>query len=111
MTYQEFRNTYKNLLKKYPEISNLFGDGYKITLTKIEYYKIGSQWKEKERNSKQVPFEHYCNVFDAVWFFKNLGGYERTEKGYTIAGYLPTEQTSISPDRTQKSVYKFTFSH
>lgn len=25
MTYSEFRNTYKTLLKKYPEISGLYG--------------------------------------------------------------------------------------
>lgn len=36
MTYTEFKNTYKALLKKYPEISELYGteNRYKITETK-----------------------------------------------------------------------------
>ena len=107
MTYQEFRNTYKNLLKKHQDVSNLFEAGYIIEMTKTEYIKIGSRWKETNKTIKNVDYEHYCNVFDAVQFFRNLGGYERTEKRYTIAGYIPTEQISISPDKTKKSVYSF----
>lgn len=36
MTYTEFKNTYNALLKKYPEISELYGteNRYKITETK-----------------------------------------------------------------------------
>ena len=80
MTYQEFRNTYKNLLKKHCEISNLFEAGYIIEMEKTEYLKIGSKWKENAKITKEVDYIHYCNVFDAVYFFKNLGGYERTIK-------------------------------
>ena len=107
MTYQEFRNTYKNLLKKHCEISNLYEAGYIIEMTKTEYYKIGTQWKEYKKEVKEVDYIHYCNIFDSIQFFKNLGGYEKTEKSYTCAGYIPTTQTSISPDRTKKSVYSF----
>ena len=107
MTYQEFRNTYKNLLKKHCEISNLFEAGYIIEMEKTEYLKIGSKWKENAKITKEVDYIHYCNVFDSVYFFKNLGGYERTIKGYTFAGYIPIEQISISPDKTKKSVYSF----
>lgn len=111
ISYEEFRNTYKTLLKKYYEISNLYGNNYKITLTKTEFCKIGSRWKETKKETKEVDYIHYCNVFDAVYFFKNLGGYERTNTAYTIAGHIPTEQISISPSREKKSVYHFTFSH
>jgi len=110
MTYTEFRNTYKALLKKYPEISELYGteNRYKIMETKTEYNKVGSRWKETEKTEKETTIEFYCNVFDAVPFFKNLGGYERVEMEYTIAGYIPIISTSISPDRGKKVVRKYT---
>ncbi len=107
MTYQDFRNTYKNLLKKYCWISNIFEAGYIIEMTETRYKKIGSRWKETESNTKNVDYEIYCNVFDAVQFFRNLGGYEKVTCGYTIAGYIPTENISISPDRTTKVTRKF----
>lgn len=40
---------------------------------------------------------------------RNLGGYERTNKAYTKYGYIPTEQISISPDRTKKTIFYFSF--
>lgn len=49
------------------------------------------------------------NVFDAVQFFKDLGGYEKVSCGYTKAGYLPDELLSISPNRTEKTVRKYYF--
>lgn len=110
MTYTEFKNTYKALLKKYPEISELYGTEniYKITETKTKYDKVGSRWKEIEKIEKETIAEFYCNVFDAVPFFRNLGGYERVEMGYTIAGYIPTVSTSISPDKETKVIRKYT---
>ena len=110
MTYTEFRNTYKALLKKYPEISGLYGteNMYKIMETKTEYDKVGSRWKETEKTKKETSVKFYCNVLDAVPFFKNLGGYERVEMSYTIAGYIPTISTSISPDRKKKVIREYT---
>ena len=110
MTYTEFKNTYKALLKKYPEISGLYGTEniYKITETKTEYDKVGSRWKETEKTEKETTIEFYYNVFDTVPFFKNLGGYERVEMEYTIAGYIPTVSTSISPDKEKKVIRKYT---
>lgn len=111
MTYTEFKNTYKALLKKYPEISGLYGTEniYKITETKTEYNKVGSRWKETEKTEKETSVEFYCNVFNAVPFFKNLGGDERVEMTYTIAGYIPIVSISISPDKETKIVRKYTF--
>ena len=48
MTYTEFKNTYKALLKKYPEISGLYGTEniYKIMETKN---RIQQSWFTLER--------------------------------------------------------------
>ena len=75
--------------------------------TKTEYNKVGSRWKETEKTEKETTIEFYCNVFDAVPFFKNLGGYERVEMKYTIAGYIPIISTSISRDKEKKVIRKY----
>ena len=108
MTYQEFRETYKSVIKKFPETPYLFGNT-NITKVKIEYEKRGSRWKQVKTETAIVDYVHYFNVFDAIWFFRNLGGYERTEMAYTTQGYIPIRQISISPDRTRKIVYEFKF--
>ena len=108
MNYTEFKKTYKNLIKKYYEITNLFNvEG--LTLVKTEYVKIGSRWAEVKKTESKADFIIYCNIFDSVYFFRNLGGYERTKASYTRYGFIPSEQISINPDRTRKSVYNFYF--
>ena len=110
MTYTEFKNTYKTLLKKYPEISGLYETTLKIGETKIEYEKVGSRWKEISKEENIVDEKHYLNMFDAVSFFRDLGGYERVKMGYTIAGYIPITSISISPDKKKKIVREYSFS-
>ena len=53
--------------------------------------------------------ENYANIFNSIEFFKNLGGYEKVTKTYTINGYIPTMLTSISPDKQTKIIRKFAF--
>lgn len=69
----------------------------------------GKSWKSKpdSEECRKIPAEWYHNYFDAIPFFRNLGGSERVEMGYTYAGYLPVLLTSISPDREKKIVRKF----
>ena len=109
MKYSEFVKTYSRTLKKYPEIERLWRatPENNIKLVKIEYEKSGSRWKEVKRTENMIDFIHYTNIIDAIPFFKNLGGYEKTECGYTKAGYLPIIQHSINPSRDRKSLYEF----
>lgn len=108
MTYQEAKKTYKALFKKYPGMLEAFG--YNPTMTEVSFIKSGSKWIETERRVRFVDAETYYNVFSAIPFFRNLGGFERVSMSYTRAGYLPVEVVSISPDRTQKTVRTFDFS-
>lgn len=93
-------------------------DNYKfesciITLTTIKYEKTesGKNWRSKPTSEETeiIKFKNYFNYLSSVQFFKNLGGYEKVEKNYTIEGYIPTQITSISPDKTEKIIYKFKF--
>lgn len=49
----------------------------------------------------------YMNVFSAIPFFRNLGGFERVEKTYTKYGLIPYTLNSVNPDRTEKTVRTF----
>lgn len=114
MEYTAFRNEYKKALKAYPDASYLFRDSEDIKdifLTCKHYVKRGTKWEEVSSKPEAVNYLHYLNIVDprTIQFFRNLGGYEKVSKGYTKHGYLPIEVTSINPDRTKKTVYKFTF--
>lgn len=114
MNYIEFKNEYKEAVKAYPDLTNLHNDNEEnkeISLTCKRYIKSGSKWTQTESKTQAINYLHYANIIDpsASKFFRNLGGYERIKKNYTRRGYLPIEVISISPDRTKKTVYSFTF--
>lgn len=69
----------------------------------------GKSWKSKpdSEETKKIPADWYHNYFDAVPFFRNCGGSESVQMGYTYAGYLPVQLTSISPERDKKIVRRF----
>ena len=46
-------------------------------------------------------------IISSIPFFRDLGGSERVTKGYTVAGYIPVELSSISPNRETKIVRSF----
>ena len=110
MNYNDFKKTYKWMLKKYPETSNFY-DRNDITIKMVvnRYYKSGSHWKLLETNTENINNENYLNIVDAVPFFKNLGGYEKIDAGYTKYGYIPKFLNSISPDRAEKITRQFIF--
>lgn len=98
------------MTKNYPQTGNAFGYEEKPFLRmKVQrFVKKGSSWKlVSEEPYKDVSGTFYANVIDAVPFFRNLGGYERLECGYTMHGYIPVISTSISPDRKEKVVRTF----
>ena len=84
---------------------------YKITLTTKKYERTssGKSWKKNpvESNKSIINSENFKNIISSIPFFRNLGGYERVTKGYTIAGYIPVELNSISPDKETKIIRKF----
>ena len=110
MNYDDFRKTYKWILKKYPETSNFFNrNDITIKMVVNRYYKNGTKWSLTESLTENITPENYLNVVDAVPFFKNLGGYEKIDAGYTKYGYIPKFSNSISPDRTEKITRQFIF--
>lgn len=113
MTYTEFKNTYKKLIKYAPDVTSLYTDDPKkdITLVVTRYEKRGSRWIEVEKETEAINFVWYCNAVDpnASAFMRSLGGWEKTTKSYTKKGFIPVENISISPDRTAKIVRNYSF--
>lgn len=112
MTYTEFKNTYRWMVKNYPETTGFYRENeFPIGDCEIlNYEKENGKWILTEsRTETGISNIYYCNVVDAIPFFRNLGGSERITKCYTRHGYIPVEISSISPDRQQKTVRKFNF--
>lgn len=84
-----------------------------ITMTRTEYERTdsGKSWARKpvDTETATVSAENYYNCVDAIPFFRNLGGTERVERGYTAFGYIPVRLTSVSPDRKRKIVREWRF--
>ena len=110
MTYAEFYKQYKWATKNYPGISSLlcWYDEKKITEKKERYEKRGSRWVLVETEEEKITAEYYFNCLEAVPFFRRMGS-ERVTLNYTRAGYVPTEISSISPDRETKIKRTYTF--
>ena len=109
MPYIEFCKKFHRTLKRYPGMECTYNPHYAYEVTTTKYYKIGSKWHEKteEKTVETVPGNYYMNIIDAIPFFRNLGGSERVQMGYTLAGYIPTYLSSISPDGKEKVLRKF----
>ena len=86
-------------------------ENYKITLITKKYEKTssGKSWKKNpvETNEEVISPKKFELIISSIPFFRNLGGSERVTKGYTIAGYIPVELSSISPNRETKIVRSF----
>ena len=84
---------------------------YKITLITKKYERTssGKSWKKNpvEIDEEIISPKKFELIISSIPFFKDLGGYERVTKGYTIAGYIPVELSSISPERKTKIVRSF----
>lgn len=110
MTYTEWKNLYKWIIKKAPDITSLYGvENACIKLTETRYAKRGGRWIETETKAENITPEYYLNTVDAVPFFKGLGGRERLVTSYTKFGLIPVEVQSTSPDGKTKTVRRFTF--
>lgn len=80
-----------------------------IIQTTERYYKDGKTWKLGNTETENVDGRTVQRIADSIGFFRRLGGIERIERNYTCAGYNPVKLTSISPDKTQKTIRKFEY--
>lgn len=80
---------------------------YKVFETVERYSKMDNgRWHLDSADEHGViPKEWVKNNVEASDWFRRLGGYERTERKNTVAGYVPVKQISISPDGLQKRVF------
>jgi len=112
MTYAEFKKTYPWITRETPDVTSIYSDYMMEIIGKVQivnYEKVGRQWKEVTRQTDDMTRTAYMNIVDAVPFFRKLGGRETVTKGYTRYGYIPTEISSISPDKRNKTVRRFIF--
>ena len=86
-------------------------ENYKITLITKRYKKTssGKSWKKNpvETNEEIISPKKFELIISSIPFFRDLGGSERVTKGYTVAGYIPVELSSISPSKETKIVRSF----
>ena len=84
---------------------------YKITLITKKYERTssGKSWKKNpvETDEEVISPKKFELIISSIPFFKDLGGSERVTKGYTVAGFIPVELSSISPSRETKIVRSF----
>ena len=84
---------------------------YKITLITKKYERTssGKSWRKNpvETDEEVITPKKFELIISSIPFFRNLGGSERVTKGYTVAGYIPVELSSISPSRETKIVRSF----
>lgn len=86
-------------------------ENYKITLITKKYEKTssGKSWKKNpvETEEEVISPKKFELIISSIPFFRDLGGSERVTKGYTVAGFIPVELSSISPSRETKIVRSF----
>lgn len=70
----------------------------KLTEASTEYLPWNDGGKEYHRN---------CISPETRSVFRALGCRERATYGYTLAGYIVTKLTSISPDKSEKVIRHF----
>lgn len=111
MTYTEYTETYKWMLKKYPHTSALWDENEEkeITLTTTNQRRSGSRWVDVEAKTEKINYEFYANTVEAVPFFRGIGGKETVKTTYTKYGLIPYEIFSISPSGDQRTVRRFVF--
>lgn len=88
---------------------------YLILKEKLTYFPTSSgksfHKNPDEVERKIVEPEHYQNYITSIPFFNNFGygAYCRGVRTYTQAGYLPTNITTVGPNRCEKNVVVFRF--
>jgi hypothetical protein len=84
----------------------------KIILTTEHYEKNPNTKKTYILNDKyenEITTEQYNNIVNSASFFRKLGGSVTQQKNYTCNGYKVVKDTAINPDKSSKTVRKFSF--
>jgi hypothetical protein len=100
--------------KKYYENFVFSNPNYLIEHTRKTFTRTdsGKSWHTKPGSVKTelIKNEHYTNFVKSVPFFNGFcGGTCRGKETYTVAGYLVTTITSVSPDGSIKHIDTFNF--
>lgn len=66
---------------------------------------ISAESMSWEEGGKQ--YHRHVTAPETLKAFRSLGGTERPTYGYTLAGYIVTKLTSISPDKSTKVIRTF----
>jgi hypothetical protein len=78
-------------------------------MTRTDFEKDGKSWLATGKEVKEISLETYKNITDkeTLQYFRRLGGTETAIKNYTCMGYNVVKLSSISPDKSQKTVREF----
>jgi hypothetical protein len=81
----------------------------KIVMTRTDFEKDGKGWQQTEQEVKEIDLETYNNIVskETLQYFRRLGGTETATKNYTSMGYNVVKLSSISPDKTMKTIREF----
>ncbi len=81
----------------------------KIVITRTDFIKDGKGWQQTEQEIKEISLEVYNNITskETLQYFRRLGGTETAIKNYTCMGYNVVKLSSISPDKTIKTIREF----
>ena len=110
MMYSTFCKTYPFISKNYPATSYIYDTSETFGMIETRYTKRGSRWIiTEEKPLTNISAEQYCNIFDAVPFFRRLGGWEKVDTKYTRFGKIPFRVYSISPDRKTRVIREIYF--
>lgn len=84
----------------------------KIILT-TEYYEKNPNTKTtyilNDKHENEITTEQYNNIVNSASFFRRLGGTVTQQKNYTCNGYKVVKDTATSPNKSTKTVRKFSF--
>jgi hypothetical protein len=86
-------------------------ENYAEMTTEVLTLKEGTKtvYVSTSKEIKSISEVHYNNMVNSSKFFRNLGGIETHQKGYTYAGYKTVKLTSKSPCRTETIIRTFNF--
>ncbi len=80
-----------------------------ITMTRTDFEKDGKGWLATGKEVKEISLEVYNNITskETLQWFRRSGGTETATKNYTSMGYNVVKLSSISPNKTMKTIREF----
>jgi len=105
MNFTEIVNRYPKEFKKAGVNANILGDldrNYEITesVTELNGRKVVFS------TTNTINAEYYANSISAIGWFK-----DRVTRSYTMAGYIATRLSALSPDKKTRIVREYRFNY